>query len=45
MKKKHGFLKVYENCHCEAFFAEAIPFSGDEIASGRKNTGLRNDTI
>jgi hypothetical protein len=39
-----GVLKVNGDCHCEAFFAEAIAKSGEEIASGRKNAVPRNDT-
>ena len=27
----HGVFKVPENCHCEAFYAEAIPFMSTRL--------------
>jgi hypothetical protein len=42
--RTHGFLKVHGKCHCEAFFAEAIPIYGEEIASTGQGCRSRNDT-
>ena len=39
-----GFLKVAFRCHYEAFYAEAIPIYGDEIASTGQERRPRNDT-
>jgi hypothetical protein len=38
-----GVLKVKLGCHCEPFFGEAIPVSGQEIASPCKERRVRND--
>ena len=39
-----GYIKVGGSSHCEPIFAEAIPNSGENIASTGKERRFRNDT-
>jgi len=40
----HSPFWLLLTCHCEAFFAEAIPKTAEEIASSLKNAP-RNDNL